>query len=281
MDTNFQSLESPPPIHWGHFGAVVMTMVLILGMSWMEKPELFSLKKSTSMLSEDQNVPRYYAYVPPATDSQPEVLGASTNPGPSVINEDGSVSPVDMGEVLGASTKDVVLSLDSVKVNAVADSPEAIQKYLAGSDAIKNGPIDNIAFETALSSNNQNLINEQAKKLIAINDDLQKLLVPFGLVKLHKLTIIQYHSAIGVLQNFTQADSNPELVGQYLQEFIKSQQDLDAETSAVAVKYNLNPALLGSVADETVAAQSAQASDSQSAAIGNSPNNILNNNVQQ
>jgi hypothetical protein len=281
MDANFQPIQPLPSIHWGHFSAVLMTMVLILGMSWMEKPELFSFNKSAPSLTEQQDAPHYYAYVPPAQNNQPEVLGASTNPGPSIINEDGTVSPADIGQVLGASTQDVVLSPDAIKVHAIADSPEAIQKYLADSQAIENGPIDNSDFETALSSGNQNLINKQAEKLIAVQGGLLKLLVPQGLVKFHQLTVIQYGSAAGVLQNFTKADSSPELVGQYLGQFIKSQQDLDTETFSIAQKYNLDPAQLGSVIDATAAPQNPPPADSPNLGLSGSQNNVLNFNAPQ
>jgi hypothetical protein len=169
----------------------------------------------------------------------PLVAGANTNDGPSVINEDGTVSQVDMGEVLGASTEGVVLSLDEVKVNTIADSSEAIKNYFVQANSIEAGVVDSGEFETALSSNNQKLIDAQAQKLNAVKDALQKLSVPQSLVRLQKLKIIQYSASVGVLQNFTQADTNPELVGKYLQEFLKSQQDLDAENSLVAEKFNL------------------------------------------
>jgi hypothetical protein len=276
--------EVPPSqvessIHWGHFGAVMMVMVLVLGMSWMEKPELFSFKKSSS---SDANAPHYYAYIPPASDQQPQVLGANTNPtGPSIINDDGTVSPVDMGEVLAASTQDVQLSPEQIKVNQIPDSTQAIQKYLADSKAIENGAIDNSDFEIALSSGNQNLINKQAEKLIAVQGGLLKLSVPQGLVKFHQLTVIQYSSAVGVLQNFTQADSNPELVGQYLGQFLKSQQDLDTETSAIAQKYNLDPVQFGSVMDAAAAPQSLPSIDSQNLGLSGSQSNGLNFNAPQ
>jgi hypothetical protein len=233
------------------------TIVLLSGITFMQKPELFSLNKPAAIVA-DANVPKYYAYVQPAEDAQPLVAGASTNQGPSIINEDGSVSPVDMGQVLGASTKDVSLPLSDIKVNSVPNSPDAFQKYLAESKAATVGPIDNSEFEAALSSGSQSLINTQADKLILIRNKLQKLLVPVGLAKYHQLTIAQYNAAIGVLQNFTQADSDPQLVGQYLNQFLKSQQDLDAETSAVAQKYNIDPSALGSVASEATPINNAQ-----------------------
>ncbi len=229
--------QAPSPINFGHLGVVMFSLVLLLGLTWLKQPQLFSIKKSNSVASN--SAPKYYAYAQPAGDSMPMVAGANTMDGPSVINEDGSVSQVDMGEVLGASTEGVVLSLDEIKVNIIPDSTDAIKKYFAEANQIENSQIENAEFETALSSGNQKLIDAQAQKLSAVKDALQKLSVPTSLVKLQKLKIIQYSASVGVLQNFTQADANPELVGKYLQEFLKSQQDLDTENSVVAEKFNL------------------------------------------
>src|SRR5438105_11502470 len=134
--SNIQTAQMPAPIHWGHFGAVLGVMVLLLGFSWMQKPDLFAFHKN-AVLVDDANTPHYYAYqAPPA---QPLVAGASTDQVPSVINEDGTVSPVDMGRVLGASTQDVQLSLSDVKVKTVPDSSQAINKYLGDFQSLENG----------------------------------------------------------------------------------------------------------------------------------------------
>jgi len=231
-----ETSHNPDAINWGHFGVVLSTMVLLLGVTWMQQPQLFSFKKS-SPTADVADAPKYYAYVEPAEDHPPLVAGASTNQGPSVINEDGTVSPVDMGQVLGASTQDVKLALDDVKVDPVPDSDAAIKKYFSDIQSIESSPVDNSAFESALSSNDQAQINAQAQKLIGVRDALQKMVVPQSLVKLQQLKIAQYNSAIGVLQNFTQADSNPQLVGDYLNQFLKSQQDLDTETNSVVQKF--------------------------------------------
>jgi hypothetical protein len=269
-------------IHWGHFGAIMMVTVLVLGMSWMEKPELFSFKKSIS--ANDQNAPHYYAYVPPASGQQPEVLGASTNPGPSVINDDGTVSPVDMGNVLAATTQDVQLSLDNIKVNQVPDSDAAIMKYFLDSKKIEINPVDTAAFQSALTSNNQSQINQQAGQLIGVRDALQKLAVPQGLVTLQKLKIIQYTSAINLLQNFLQADSNPTLVDQNLMEFIKSQQDLDNENTSISQKYASlypSPSLSVDSNGQQVGQQSALAGAASSDGLQNSLDNLGGSNATQ
>lgn len=245
-NNNFESATTSPPIHWGHFGTILAAIVLLLGMTWMKQPQLFSFNKSRPV-ADSADVPKYYAYVQPAEDAQPLVAGASTNDGPMLINEDKTVTPINAGDVLGAATSDVTLNVNDIKVKTVANSDAAITKYLADSAATQSGPIDNDAFESALSSGDQNLINAQAAKLIGIRDALQQLVVPVGLVKLHQLTVIQFNAAIGVLQNFTQADNNPELVGQYLSQFLKSQQDLETESALVAQKYNIDPLNLGAV----------------------------------
>lgn len=246
MDIANPRLESAVEIqniHWGHFGVVLATMLLLLGVSWMKNPQLFDFKKTNALAAGDPSVPKYYAYVQPAGLSQPLVAGASTDQGPVVISDDGSntVVPVDTGKVLGASTQDAQLAYADIKVNkTIPDSADAIKKYLTDSAAIKTGPIDSLNFESALSSNNQQLIDQQASKLVAVRDDLQKMPVPQGLVKFHQLTIVQYNSAISLLQNFTQADNNPQQVGNYLQDFLQSQQNLQTESTALAAKYNLD-----------------------------------------
>jgi len=234
------SAETYSPVHLGHLGAISLVMVILLGISWMKNPQLFSFDKSkTAKASLSLDVPVYYAYVPSEELNLPLVAGASTDQGPSIINEDGSVSPaVDVGEVLGASTADVVLSLEDVQVKTVDDSPEAVANYFNVAKTIELGPVDDASFEEALSSGNQTNINSQAQKLTNLKDALQKLSVPQSLVRLQKLKIIQYTAAIGILQNFTQADENPELVGKYLGEFLKSQQDLDSENKIIAEKYS-------------------------------------------
>ncbi len=239
MDNYTQTnLENKPQIHFGHFSLILVTFILLAGFTYMQKPGMFKFSQNQNILSK-QEVPKYYAYVPENIPA-PLVAGANTSDGPIIINEDGTLSPVDLGQVLGASTQQVQLSLDEIKVKIISDSNENIYKYLDELKVVMNGPIDNAEFETALTSSNQVLINAQADKLVLIKNQISALPVPQSLTRLAKLTIIQYESAIGVLRNFTQADENPELVGQYLQAFLKSQQDLDSENNLVADKYNLS-----------------------------------------
>lgn len=237
-DSSFQPQLSSDTIHGGHFGAVLLTAILLLGISWMKNPELFTLHKAANLAASDSSVPRYYAYVTPPEDlPQPMVAGANTNQGPSIITDDGQVVPIDMGQVLGASTQDVTLSLDDIKVNVVPDSGAEREKYFSEAQKIESNSIGDANFGAALNSGDQAQINQQAQKFIAMRDSMQKLPVPESLVKLHKLKIVQYDSSIALLQNFTLADQNPELVTNAMQQFLKSQQDLDAENSAMAQKY--------------------------------------------
>ncbi len=251
--------ENTSTIHFGHFAAVMFVAVLLLGISWMKDPALFlAFKKNQNVTTADSNVPHYYAYVAPAEDTQGLVAGASTqDAGPMIINDDGSVSPVDMGQILGASTQGVQLLLDDIKVNMIPDSDAAVTKYFNEAQLAERGTINQTDFASALSSGNQDEINQEAQKFIAINSALQKLVVPQSLAKLQKLKIIQYNSAIALLQNFTQADQNPELVNQNLQQFIKSQQDLDAENIVVAQKFpNADPEANLYINSEGIAVQS-------------------------
>lgn len=273
-NSQISSDQAPASIHFGHLGLIMFAALVLLGITWMKNPALFSFKKNQSAVLTDANVPRYYPYTPPPEDQQPQVLGASTEPqGPSIIQDDGTVVPVDMSQVLGASTQGVQLSLDGVKVNAVAESAEAVKKYFSQAQAIEAGSVGDANFAGALSSGNQDQINQQAQKVIAVRDALQKISVPQGLVKLQKLKIIQYNSAIALLQNFTLADNNPEQTNLDLQQFIKSLQDQDSENIAVAQKYgaldpysNLYSNTPGSV---TVAANQATLGSDYSSTITN------------
>ena len=241
-----QNLEIEPHVHLGHFFTVMSVAVLLLGISWMKDPGLFRTKKSLPIAANEQDVPHYYAYVTPSEDLPgPQVAGANTQgQGPSIINEDGSVTRIDLGQVLGASTENTLLPLDKIFVKEVPDSEPAIRQYFTAAQNIESGFINNANFESALSSGNQEQINKQAEIISKIKDNLLNLSVPSSLVKLHKLKIAQYQASVGLLNNFTQADSKPELVGQYLEQFLKSQQDLDTEQSVVNQKYNL-PDYLG------------------------------------
>ena len=110
---NAQNFENNPPIHWGHFGVVLLAVGLLGGVTWMTKPsQLFGNQKFEAQQS-NADIPKYYAYVP-TEQPVPEVAGASTLGGVSVINEDGTVLPVDAGEVLAANTQDVQLSYEGI-----------------------------------------------------------------------------------------------------------------------------------------------------------------------
>ena len=235
-DINFQS-ETPvqsQALHFGHLGVIALALVLLGGVSYMEKPQLFSFKKTIQVA--DANVPHYYPYVAPV-DDQPQVLGASTdNAGPEIIGDDGTVEPVDMGQVLGASTQGVELSINEIKVNTVADSTASIQTYFTDAQNIESNTINNSDFASALASGDPTQISQQVQKLAAINTALQKLQVPQSLVQLQKLKVIQYNSAIALLQDYAQTNQNPDQINSDLQQFLKSQQDLDTENIADAQK---------------------------------------------
>ncbi len=231
------------PIHLGHLGAVLLAAILLVGASWLRDPQLFSVFSNNAKIqetAESANVPHYYAYVAPTGDQAPQVLGASTDAqdnGPMIIGDDGTVQPVDAGQVLGASTEGVNLPLSSIQVKTVPDSTAAIQQYFSQAQTIESNAINQTDFASALSSGDQTQINLQMQKLTAVETALEKLAVPHSLAQLQKLKIVQYNSAITLLQNFTQANQDPDLVTQNLQDFIKAQQDLDSENTTVAEQF--------------------------------------------
>jgi hypothetical protein len=229
-------------VNFGHLGLIVSVAILLLGVSWMKNPNLFDAFKSGNSNSIiASNIPRYYAYETPAEFTQPIVAGASTElNGPMVINEDGTLSPaIDEGMVLGFDTGGVVLDTETVKVNKIADSAENIAAYVKAIEEIENGYLNSVQFEAALVSSNQVQIDEQAQNILEIANNIVKLSVPSPLVKLHQAKVIQYRSAYEILKNFTNADSNPELLNLHLSLFLKAEQEMSDEIQRLGEKLNV------------------------------------------
>jgi len=248
-DTNLETTAAQPSIHFGHLGIIALSVFLLLGFSYMEKPQLFSFKKTNTALA-DANIPHYYPYVTPAADQpQPEVLGASTDQGPQIIGDDGTVQSVSLGQVLAASTDGVQLSTDSITVNTVPDSTSSIEQYFTQSQKIEGGMAGDTAFAAALNSGDQAQIDAQAQQITTMVAELQKIPVPQSLVKLQKLQIIQYNSAIQMLQNFTQGDQDSDQITQDTEQFLTSEQDLETESTNVAQKFPSLDPLAGAYVD--------------------------------
>lgn len=229
-------------IHFGHLGLILSVAVLLLGVSWMKNPDLFDVfEDKSSNPSIIANLPRYYAYEPPAEFNQPLVAGVSTEgQGPMIINEDGSLTPaVEAGDVLGASTEAVVLDLDAITVRQIADLDENIKTYISALQEIEGGYLDSIQFEAALSSGDQTQINGQAQAVQVIADGLSGLAVPASLTELHKLKILQYRAALEILRNFTHADDNPELINKNLEIFLKAEQQIQEEIAELGERLDV------------------------------------------
>src|SRR5574340_905408 len=118
------NLQLPGPtdntFNFSHLGIIILAAAALVGLSWMKNPAVFSVKKNIVPIAAT-DVPRYYAYeVPAEYQNMGMVAGASTqNSGPSIINEDGTITQVDLGQVLGASTENVQLSLDEIAVSEI------------------------------------------------------------------------------------------------------------------------------------------------------------------
>jgi hypothetical protein len=212
-------------LHFGHLGLVALVAVVLLGMTWLRDPELFSFKQTAAEQASTE-APAYYAYVPDAADVAPVVLGDTTMPeGPSVINEDGSISSVaDLGEVLGANTQDIELSMDAIRVRTTPDTSGSVEAYIIASTNLENGMIEAASFEGALTSGNQADINLYADRIFGTLRQLEAMVVPQSAARLHKLKITQLQTAAKLLQDFSRLDDNPEEVSETLTLFIASQQ---------------------------------------------------------
>lgn len=227
-------------LHFGHFGTVLSVAILLLGISWFKQPLLFEnvFSRQSPRSAQERNLPKYYAYVAPTETNAPMVAGAQTINGPAILNEDGTFSPaMSAGEILGVNSQDAELDASKILVKETPDSQEAIQKYVSDVQNLELGYIDNAEFETALSSQDEKKIKEQANKFLELKNKLSEQPVPASFVKLHKLKILQYSAAIELLNNFNQADSNPELVSRSLGIFLETQQQQEAEASLVGQKF--------------------------------------------
>lgn len=231
------NLNSKGTIHFGHLGLILTVAVLLVGVTWMKNPGIFSGNKIHSADAEASDLPRYVAYEPPAELTQPMVAGASTeSSGPMVINEDGSLSPVlNIGQVLGATTDDMDIS----KINAtvISDSQDTIKNYVQAALQIEDNYINSLSLETAFSSNDPELLLAESSKLKRIMEGLSNLPVPVSLENLHKYKILQYQSAINILNKFPSVDSDPESVAKSLGVFLQSQERLEAELESLKVKF--------------------------------------------
>lgn len=229
--------------HFGHVGAVLSVAILLLGISWLKQPLLFKnvFSKPTSQSAQGKNLPKYYAYVEPVETNSPMVAGAQTINGPAILNEDGTFSPaLSAGEILGVSTSDAELDAGKILVKEIPDSEQAIQKYILDVQNLEFRVIDNAAFETALSSQDEEKIKTQAGKFLELKTKLLEQPVPQSFAKLHKYKIAQYAAAIELLNNFKQADSNPELVSRSLGLFLNAQQQQETEAANLSAKFNSN-----------------------------------------
>ncbi len=236
-----QNLNNKNHIHFGHLGAVLLVAVFLLGVSWMKNPQLFKMfSKRTNASSASLKIPQYYAYQTPAELNQPLVAGASTNPNvPMIINEDGSLSPaVDLGEVLGLNTE-ISLDLQSIKIKTISHTEENASNYLTNSRIIEDNYLNNYEFESALSSQNKQLVDAQVEKIKSIINALLELQVPVSLADIHKLKILQYQASVEMLLNLLH-DDNPELTLIAMARFLKSQDDLEIEIKKAKEDYGLD-----------------------------------------
>ncbi len=208
----------------GHFGLIAIALIVLGGLSIAQGHNVFS-KFSKSDTKEGSGL--YYAYV---SEPVPNVLGDDTIPdGPSVINEDGTVSSLnDFGDVLGSNSDSPDIDVEAIAVNISSDK-WTVKDYLDATflaeSAIKPGE-----FETALVSNDAAQTAAQIQLLRSVQIKLQQMSVPDFAVKLHKLKIAQYMTAVDLLNNYYQADSNPEYVSEKLNQFIDMQKLQETET---------------------------------------------------
>lgn len=219
-------------LHFGHLGLIVVVMLFLVGISWMKNPKLFDFifqDQDPKQVSSIER-PSYYTYA--QENPPPLVAGTNTNyNGPSIINEDGSITPAldlnDMGEILGVTSEDIDVS--NINVNTVVDSKENFELYINQTENIESSYINNSEFEVAISSGRADLIKQQESKLQSILEGLKDLQIPNSFATLHKLKLLQYEASIKILQNFLEETANPQILTKALGEFLQIQMLLESE----------------------------------------------------
>lgn len=209
---------------------------LLSGMLALRSPEVFTklLKNNENNQKKVSELIHYYPYQAP---EQPQVLGATSIPdGPSIIGDDGTIQSVaDMGEVLGASTEDLDLNLDNIKIkNSANTDKQSIQKYIAESNDLENQSLDTTFLEQAMTSKDQKLMGEQIDSLNKIIDKLYSMEVPEPASRLHKIKILHYQSALHLLKNIASLDDNPDQTINDLSLFASTQSEESSLESSLS-----------------------------------------------
>ncbi len=224
----------------GHITAIGIAVLVVGGVltlqNWNSVKAMFEKEDVETAQQEGSGL--YYAYEAPTV---PTVLGADTEPdGPGVINEDGSITSLSsLGSVLGASSDVAEINVDTIKVNSYSGNEQNLKEYIDESFLIESKILPG-DFETALVSNDESQVNAQVSLLEQVQDSLYYMKVPEAAVKLHRLKIAQYSSAIDLLKNYYQADSNPEFVSAKLSQFMDMQRLQETETQNI---FNQHPGL--------------------------------------
>jgi hypothetical protein len=243
MDAILEQKQSELGFHGGHVALVAFVAVALAGFTFIKNPELFRLRSNSATATEAQKnqAPKYYAYEAPPL---PAVLGETTEPtGPSIINEDGtisSLSDMSLGEVLGVSTQDVVDQTSSLKIATVPTTRESVDKYYHYIVQQEGYHLGNSELETALSGNDPVQINIASTKIGQLIVKLEHMYAPTDAVKFHKLKVARYYAAQRLLENYSHLDQNPEMVTQQLGVFFQAMQEENQELERLITNYHLN-----------------------------------------
>lgn len=227
-----------------HQLALIAVIFLVLGIiTWFRSSERI-IQSLTQIFSKQENKvhvsikdrPEYKKYFEPKQG----VLGVTTDieekPGTMIIGEDGKMHSVeeDIGKVLGASTETIDTNLQNIQVKlAYTNTIEDVKKYLNTTLKLEGEVLDGAALETALSTNDQNTINQLVSRVDALEARLQDMWIPESVTKLHKLKILEFRSVARLLKSYPNLEVNPEQVADDFSIFIKVQGDQEQERQKV------------------------------------------------
>ncbi len=211
----------------GHITVVAVAVVILGGLTMVHQWDRVSGYFDEVDVVADASTSLYYPYVAPVV---PQVLGDDTIPdGPSVLGEDGKIATLNnLGDVLGATSEDVQIDIDAIKVKTVADTAMDMELYWDKVFLVESviTPGD---FETTLTSNDEAKIAAQVEKFKSVQTELRNMEVPERAKTLQQLKIAQYDAASNLLSNFYQINSNAEYVSSHLTLFMGLQQKQETE----------------------------------------------------
>lgn len=236
----------------------------LVGATWMKDPQALvnaknfiasaiSHSSATTSGTAKQKTARYISFEERygKVSNMPQVAGAQTSvPMPSIINEDGGITPaidmnVESAQVLGAQTSidaQTASSEPSQPVVATGISPrgeqvdpaDEISTYVNAVTPVEQDYFSTGRFESALKSQNADMLQSEILYIQNIVSGLQNIHAPESLAQLHEDKIANYIAAQDLLEKVKHKDQ-PQAVIDSFERFSATAQKLQDDSILAGV----------------------------------------------